>query len=95
MQLVVCNITMHGMESMDRILNQANHAVKSAVGRMHLQNAANGTHGRVVVKPGYRKADTLYCSKCSFQVLTICGLSAVKKSVHQAINCNRLVSDSG
>lgn len=59
---------------------------------MHLPNAADETYGMVVVKPGYRKADTLYCSKCSFQVLTICGLSAVQKSNHQAINYEQLVS---
>lgn len=63
--------------------------------RMHLPNAANETHGMVVVNPGYRKADTLNCSKCSFQVFTIYGLSAVKKFTHQAINREQLVSWAG
>ncbi len=38
---------------------------------------AEVTHGKVVEKPGYKKACTLYSSKALFQVLMMAGLSAV------------------
>lgn len=38
----------------------------------------DGTYGKVVEKPGYRKADTSYSSKALFQVLMMAGLSAVQ-----------------
>ena len=45
----------------------------------------DGTYGKVVEKPGYRKADTSYSSKALFQVLMMAGLSAfTKQTIHHA-----------
>jgi len=41
------------------------------------------TYGKVVEKPGYRKADTSYSSKALSQVLMMAGLSAVTKQTRR------------